>query len=135
MRSLKLTLAYDGTNYVGWQRQLNGLSVQQLLEEALAPMEPGGHAPTVVGAGRTDAAVHAIGQVASVNLETDLAVPVVLRAMNARLPADIRFMDAVEAPLGFHAQFHATGKSYRYRMITAPVVSPFDRWFVWHQPM
>jgi tRNA pseudouridine38-40 synthase len=135
MRSLKLTLSYDGTNYVGWQRQLNGLSVQQLVEEAFAPIEPGGWPPTVVGAGRTDAGVHAIGQVASVNVETDLSASVVQRALNSRLPADIRVVGAVEAPLGFHAQFHATGKAYRYRIVTTPVLSPFDRWFVWHYPM
>ena len=135
MRSLKLTLSYDGTNYVGWQRQLNGLSIQQLIEEALAPMEPGGQPPTVVGAGRTDAGVHAIAQVASVNVASDLSATSVQRALNNRLPADIRVTDSVEAPLGFHAQFHARGKAYRYRLVRAQVLSPFDRWFVWHHPM
>jgi tRNA pseudouridine38-40 synthase len=135
MRSLKLTLAYDGTNYVGWQRQVNGLSVQQLVEEAFAPIVPGGAPPTVVGAGRTDAGVHALGQVASVNLAGDLSASAVQRALNARLPADIRVIGSVEAPLGFHAQFHATGKAYRYRMVTTAVLSPFDRGYVWHHPM
>lgn len=137
MRSLKLTLAYDGTNYAGWQRQTNGLSVQQLVEEALAPMSPGGVPPTVVGAGRTDAGVHALGQVASVNLNVDgeLTASAVQRAMNFRLPADIRVIGAVDAPLGFHAQFHAKGKSYRYRIALMPILSPFERWFVWHCPM
>lgn len=135
MRSLKLTLAYDGTNYVGWQRQANGLSVQQVVEEALAPIEPGDRPPTVVGAGRTDAGVHALGQVASVNLASDLAASAVQGALNARLPSDIRVLGAVEAPLGFHAQFHAKGKAYRYRVVTTPVLSPFDRGFVWHWPM
>src|SRR5262252_2176762 len=109
MRSLKLTLSYDGTNYSGWQRQENGLSIQQLVEEALAPMAPGGVPPTVVGAGRTDAGVHALGQVASVNLSSELAPSAVQRALNARLPFDIRVFGVVEAPLGFHAQFHARG--------------------------
>ena len=135
MRSLKLTLAYDGTNYVGWQRQANGLSVQQLVEEALAPTEPGGRPPTVVGAGRTDAGVHALGQVATVNLQSDLTASALQRALNFRLPADIRVLGAVDAPLGFHAQFHARAKTYRYRIITTTVLSPFDRWFVWHHPM
>jgi tRNA pseudouridine38-40 synthase len=134
MRSLKLTLAYDGTNYSGWQRQENGLSVQQMVEEALAPMAPGGVPPTVVGAGRTDAGVHALGQVASVNLSADLSPSTVHRALNARLPQDIRAFGVVEAALGFHAQFHARGKVYRYRVATTPIASPFDRWFVWHEP-
>ena len=133
MRTIKLTLAYDGTNYVGWQRQLNGVSVQQLVEEALAPLS-GGVPPTVVGAGRTDAGVHALGQVATVNLDTDVPASGIQRAMNVRLPADIRAIGAVDAPPGFHARYHARAKTYRYRMATTSVLSPFDRWFVWHAP-
>jgi len=132
MRTLKLTLAYDGTDFVGWQRQPNGVSVQQLVEEACAPLVNA--FPAVVGAGRTDAGVHALGQVASVNLETELPALTVQRAINARLPAAIRVVDAVDAPSGFHARFHAAGKHYRYRIATAAVLSPFDRWFVWHAP-
>ena len=133
MRTLKLTLAYDGTNYVGWQRQENGLSVQQLVEEAFGPLV-GGEPPTVAGAGRTDAGVHALAQVASATLDLNLPVAAIRRALNVRLPADVRVLDVEDAPPGFHAQFHATGKSYRYRLALAPVVSPFDRWFVWHLP-
>jgi tRNA pseudouridine38-40 synthase len=132
MRTLKLTVAYDGTNYVGWQRQLNGLSVQQLIEEAFTPLL--GRTPTVVGAGRTDAGVHALAQVASINLASDLSLATVQRALNMRLPHDIRVVAAEEAPPGFHAQFRARAKTYRYRMATTAVVSPFDRWFVWHSP-
>ena len=133
MRTLKLTLAYDGTNYVGWQRQLNGMSVQQLVEEALAPLV-GGVPPTVVGAGRTDAGVHALGQVATVNLDSEVPASGIQRALNVRLPADIRVLGAVDAPPGFHARYHARAKTYRYRMATTSVLSPFDRWFVWHAP-
>ena len=133
MRTYKLTLAYDGTNYVGWQRQTNGLSVQQLVEEAFAPLV-GGVAPTVAGASRTDAGAHAIGQVASVNAEIDLSPLAVLRALNVRLPLDIRVTAAEEAALGFHARFRSVAKSYRYRIVTAPVVSPFERFYVWHAP-
>ena len=133
MRTYKLTLAYDGTNYVGWQRQLNGLSIQELVEEAFAPLV-GGVAPTVAGASRTDAGAHAIGQVASVNAEIDLSPVAVQRALNVRLPVDIRVMAAEEAPLGFHARFRSVAKSYRYRIVTAPVLPPFDRFFVWHAP-
>jgi len=79
--------------------------------------------------------VHALGQVASVNLGGDLTASAVQRAINFRLPPEIRVIGAVDAPLGFHAQFHAKGKSYRYRIAMLPVLSPFDRWFVWHAPM
>src|SRR4030095_15002458 len=96
MRTLKLTLSYDGTNYCGWQRQSNGVSVQQIVEEAFAPLV-GGVAPTMAGASRTDAGVHARGQVASVNADTDLSVTAVWRALNVRLPADVRVVSVEEA--------------------------------------
>jgi tRNA pseudouridine38-40 synthase len=135
MRTLKLTLAYDGTNYVGWQRQQNGVSIQQLVEEAFQPFTGrDGPGPTVVGAGRTDAGVHALAQIASVTTDIVLTVGSVHRALNVRLPADIRVLAVEDARPGFHAQFHATGKVYRYRIATSAVLSPFDRWFVWHRP-
>jgi tRNA pseudouridine38-40 synthase len=129
-----LLIAYDGTNYVGWQRQLNGVSVQQLIEEALVPFagrEPG---PVVVGASRTDAGVHAHGQVASVNVPFAHDTTSIRRGLNIRLPADVRVLEVTDAAPGFHARSHSTGKSYRYRMATLPIVSPFERWFVWHAP-
>lgn len=138
MRTLKLTLAYDGTNYVGWQRQENGLSIQQVIEEAFVPLVSAGIAgaspPAVVGAGRTDAGVHALGQVASVSLESDLAPSAVQGALNVRLPLDVRVVGVEDAPSGFHARSQATGKTYRYRVATAPVLSPFDRLYVFHAP-
>ena len=78
--------------------------------------------------------MHALGQVASVNVDIDLAAVAVQRALNVRLPFDIRVLGVVEATPGFHARFHATGKTYRYRIATTPVMSPFERWFVWHAP-
>lgn len=131
MRTLKLTIAYDGTNYVGWQRQDNGLSVQQVIEDALQPM-CGDDVPVVMGAGRTDAGVHASGQVASVRVAFDHPANAVHRALNVRLPADIRVLAVEDAEPRFHARFDATGKSYRYRIATERVPLPFDRWFVWH---
>jgi len=130
MRTLKLTLAYDGTNYVGWQRQENGLAVQQVLEEALQPM-CGDRVPVLMGAGRTDAGVHATEQVASVRVSFDHAASAVHRALNVRLPRDIRVLAVEDADPRFHARFDATGKSYRYRIATDRVPLPFDRWFVW----
>lgn len=134
MRTLKLTIAYDGTNYVGWQRQANGTSVQQLIEDVLAPFHPAREPPTVNGASRTDAGVHALGQVASVRVEFDHPVDALQRAMNVRLPGDVRVLAVEEAGDGFHARLDARGKTYRYRIATAPVVMPADRWFVWHLP-
>jgi tRNA pseudouridine38-40 synthase len=135
VRTFKLTIAYDGTNYVGWQRQTNGLSVQQVLEDAVAPLVADAERrPGVAGASRTDAGVHAAAQVASVNLDVTLPTGSLLRALNVRLPLDVRVLTVEEAPLGFHARFHARGKSYRYRLARSPVLSPFDRAFVWHVP-
>ena len=133
MRTLKLTLAYDGTDYAGWQRQHNALAIQQVVEEAFAHFT-GGEPPTVSGAGRTDSGVHALGQVASVNVEFDHPASAVMRALNVRLPEAIRVIGAVDAPTGFHARFNAKGKSYRYRIARTPVSSPFDRLYSWHVP-
>jgi tRNA pseudouridine38-40 synthase len=133
MRTLKLTIAYDGTGYVGWQRQENGLSVQQVVEEALQPL-CGNDLAVLMGAGRTDAGVHALGQVASVRVRFEHTPSTVRRALNVRLPPDIRVLDVVEADPGFHARFDAVGKSYRYRIATDRVLLPFNRWFVWHMP-
>ncbi len=130
MRTLKLTLAYDGTRFVGWQRQAAGASIQGLLEDALAPCEGG--PVTVHGAGRTDAGVHALGQVASVRLTCAHDTSTLTRALNAQLPADIRVLRIDEAPADFHARFSARAKAYRYQVRNAPVASPFERAYVWH---
>lgn len=133
MRTIKLTLAYDGTDYAGWQRQINALTIQQVVEEAFAHFTDG-EPPTVSGAGRTDAGVHALGQVASVNVEFDHSASAVMRALNVRLPGAIRVVGAVDVAPGFHARFQATGKLYRYRIARTPVSSPFDRFYSWHVP-
>lgn len=132
MPRFKLTLAYDGTAFVGWQRQAAGASIQGLLEDALARLEK---APVAVeGAGRTDAGVHALGQVASVTLARDVDAGTVRRALNAHLPPAIRVIDVTQADDRFHARFSSSSKIYRYRIWNADVVSPFERPFVWHLP-
>ncbi len=131
-RTLKLTLAYDGTDYVGWQRQPNGPSVQAQLEQTLGRIE--GRPVRVIGAGRTDAGVHALGQVASVTLDHGLDVMTLARALNATLPDDIRVIEVVDAAADFDARSNAHSKLYRYRIITGPWVSPFERRHVWHVP-
>jgi tRNA pseudouridine38-40 synthase len=131
-RTLKLTVEYDGTNYVGWQRQAEGISIQGLLEEALGPFEGG--PPSVHGAGRTDAGVHALGQVASVRARTQHSVATLQRALNAVLPADVRVVAVEDAPLAFHARFDAVAKTYEYRIANTPYVSAFQYRYAWHVP-
>src|SRR6476661_5134860 len=100
MPSFKITLAYDGTDYVGWQRQANGVSIQGLIEEALHELE--GKPVAVAGAGRTDAGVHALGQVAGFSLERSIEPHAVLRALNARLPDAVRVLSAETVDASFH---------------------------------
>jgi tRNA pseudouridine38-40 synthase len=132
MRTLKLTLAYDGTRFVGWQRQAEGDSVQGLLEDALARFEGG--RVTVHGAGRTDAGVHALGQVASVQVSCGHDVRTLTRALNAQLPGDIRVLSIDEADADFHARFSARAKTYRYQLRYGSIADPFERAYVWHMP-
>jgi tRNA pseudouridine38-40 synthase len=132
MRNLKLTLAYDGTRFVGWQRQAAGDTIQGLLEDAVAQLE--GSPVTVHGAGRTDAGVHAAGQVASALVTFAYDLETTTRAINARLPADVRVLSIDDVPADFHARFSARSKTYRYRIRTTAVADPFDRAYVWHVP-
>lgn len=131
-RNLKLTVQYDGTNYVGWQRQASGVSIQALLEDALEPID--GAPVTVHGAGRTDAGVHALAQVASVTLNADLAETTLARALNAVLPVDVRVLAVEAVDAEFHARFSARTKTYEYRIVNAPLVSAFLHRYVWHVP-
>src|SRR5262249_9549339 len=122
-RTLKLTLEYDGTAYGGWQRQRNAPSIQQTLEEKLREVtrEP---KLTVRGAGRTDAGVHALGQVASFTTESRIPVRGFQRGLNALLPRDVAVVDCVAAPPDFDARRSARGKHYRYRILNRPERSP-----------
>jgi len=130
MRTLKLTLAYDGGDYVGWQRQPVGRSIQGELERAFEEIE--GQRIAVHGAGRTDAGVHALAQVASVRLAHDIEVDSLVRALNAKLPADIRVLSVEPVEDQFHARFSSRRKVYRYFIALGPMVSPFARRYAWH---
>ncbi len=129
----RLLIAYDGSDYAGWQRQDNALAVQQLVEEAVAAVT--GRNVTVHGAGRTDAGVHASGQVAHLDLpagnvpsgETRRAL---VQGVNHHLPAAIRVLAADDADDSFHARKSASLKVYIYRLCTAPVIDPFRSPFV-----
>jgi tRNA pseudouridine38-40 synthase len=118
----RLKIAYRGTAYAGWQRQPNALAVQQVVEEALADLldeELG-----IVGAGRTDAGVHAGGQIAHLRLERQFPLRGLVHGSNTRLPEDIRILAADRMPEGFHARRCAAAKDYRYRFVRAAVLSP-----------
>lgn len=131
-RNLKLTLAYDGTRFVGWQKQTRGESIQGLLEDAMSRLE--GAPVTAHGAGRTDAGVHAEGQVASARVTFDHDAATVTRALNAILPPDVRVVAVEDAAAEFHARFSARAKSYRYQLVNTPIMSPFVRAYAWHVP-
>jgi tRNA pseudouridine38-40 synthase len=131
-RHFKLTVAYDGTGYGGWQLQPNAVTVQQLIEEALAKVT--GHAVRIHGSGRTDAGVHARAQVASCSLVTNHRSPILLRALNANLPDDIRILRVQKVSADFHARFSAKKKEYRYQIDCGAVADPFRRRYAWHHP-
>ena len=128
-RTLKITLSYDGTRFVGWQRQAEGESIQGLLEGALAKFEGG--PVTAHGAGRTDAGVHALGQVASATVGFTHPADTLVRALNAQLPDDVRVVEVADAPPDFHARFSARSKTYRYQIRAGTIGDPFARAFVW----
>jgi tRNA pseudouridine38-40 synthase len=130
LTTIKIILAYDGTGFVGWQRQAAGTSIQGLVEDALRPLA--GQDVAVAGAGRTDAGVHALGQAASLTLDRSIEPATIVRALNARLPPEVRILSAQEVPASFHARFSARGKSYRYRIWNAHVEHPFERRYAWH---
>jgi tRNA pseudouridine38-40 synthase len=132
VRTITLLLAYDGTDFLGWQRQAVGPTVQGAVEDALSRIE--GSPVGVAGAGRTDAGVHAAGQVASAEVTTALDAPTLRRALNAMLPRAIRVLHVEDREAGFHARFSAHTKTYEYRIVTGPVLNPFGRRFAWHVP-
>lgn len=130
MPRYRLTIEYDGTGLVGWQRQDNGPSVQGALELAIEAFC--GHAVTVQGAGRTDAGVHATGQCAHVDLEKDWPADQVRDAANAHLrPAAIAILAAEPAPDGFDARFSAIGRSYRYLILNRRSPPALEAGRVW----
>jgi len=125
MRNIKMTLEYDGTDYSGWQRQPNARSVQETLESAIAAVT--GESVRVTGAGRTDAGVHALAQVASFGTSSHLTTGELKAAINANLPDDASVLDLEEAPAEFDAQRSARGKTYAYSILNRMERSPLLR--------
>ncbi|HSN93146.1 MAG TPA: tRNA pseudouridine(38-40) synthase TruA [Anaeromyxobacteraceae bacterium] len=129
MPVVKLVLAYDGTRYVGWQVQPNGPSVQAAVEKALSALH--GSPRRATAAGRTDAGVHASGQVVTFPEERPLPLRAYVQGMNAILPEDVAVREAALAPDGFDARRSARGKRYRYRIENGPTRDPLSRRFSW----
>lgn len=131
----KLVIAYDGSNYEGWQAQKTGTGVQQIVEEALVKLFPG--KPRLHSSSRTDTGVHALGMVVHFEVpraEAKMPVRKLALAINAWLPEDIRVVSAARAGENFHARFEASGKQYRYFVWNHAAMNPLIRKTAWHVP-
>ncbi len=130
MRTLRLTVAYDGTRYLGWQWQPYGPTIQGELQQAVLRLT--GESVDVIGSGRTGAGVHALGQVANFRTQSSLPLERFLHGLTYYLPNDIVVRSVAEAPIDFHAQYQAKKKRYRYLITDAPAEMPFLLPYVWH---
>lgn len=125
MKRIKLTIAYDGTNYCGWQIQPNGITIEEILNKALSKMT--GEEILVIGASRTDSGVHAMGNVAVFDTETTIPVEKIAVALNQRLPEDIVITKSEEVPLDFHPRYCNCSKTYEYHIINTRIPIPTKR--------
>lgn len=132
MKTFKLTLSYDGTNYAGWQIQKNACAIQEIVERAVTKIA--GQPVRVTASGRTDSGVHAYAQIAGCQFATRLDAPELLRAINGNLPLDIRVTKASLAPDGFDPIRHATRKSYRYVLQDGRIHDVFQQGYCWFTP-
>lgn len=132
MHNYKLLIAYEGTQYSGWQIQKNGVSIQALLEKYISIILR--TSIQIVGSGRTDAGVHALGQVAHFKTTTSFSFARLLASLNSLLPSDIRVLSIEEAPLDFHARYSAIGKVYHYYLHVSPIQNPFNRFYAYKVP-
>jgi tRNA pseudouridine38-40 synthase len=132
MRRLRFQVAYDGTDFHGWQVQGGLPTIQSTLEEIVSALE--GRPVHIAGSGRTDAGVHAYAQVAAVSLENPMPAANFRRAVNRLLPASIRINHVEDVSEDFHPRFSATRKTYEYRIFRGEICSPFDCRFVYHHP-
>jgi tRNA pseudouridine38-40 synthase len=130
MKNFKLTIEYDGTGYHGWQRQKHQRSIQAAIERRLAIMT--GETVVLTGSGRTDAGVHALGQVASFRTLSTIPPDAFRRGLNSLLPGDIVIRECTEVDAAFHARYDVTGKRYHYRILNRDVPSAVERNYVWH---
>ncbi|MDR3624348.1 MAG: tRNA pseudouridine(38-40) synthase TruA [Chlamydiales bacterium] len=130
MHNYKLVIAYDGTNYSGWQIQPNGVSIQELIQKALSICTR--EDIKLIGSGRTDAGVHAQGQVAHFLSSQELLPNKILYSLNGMLPSDIRIKQMESIPNSFHAQYSTIGKIYHYNLWLDPVLDPTKRLYTHH---
>ena len=130
MQNFRLLIEYDGTAYHGWQRQSSTRTIQGTIEAALQTMT--GESVTLLGSGRTDAGVHATGQVANFCLETRLTADVFARGLNSLLPPDIVIKDCAAVDEAFHARYGARSKIYEYRILNRPTPAALLRQYAWH---
>ena len=130
MPTVKLVLEYDGSRYAGWQRQPDQPTIQEAVETALFQLTQ--QTVTVVGAGRTDSGVHALGQVVSFRIDRDWTPHEWTRGFNARLPEDVAVRSAAIMPDAFHARYSARGKLYEYRILNRPERPAVERGYFWH---
>lgn len=128
MRNIKIILAYDGTDYCGWQSQKNGVTIQETLEKALSKILK--EKIRIKSAGRTDSGVHAAGQAANFKTKSQMGLPRIKKALNSNLPSDICVCGINEVPLSFDAQKNAKSKIYRYTIYLGEKPFPFDNKFV-----
>ena len=128
-RNIRLLLEYDGTRYHGWQRQADAVTIQGVLEAAVARLT--GKAVALIGSGRTDAGVHARGQVANFRTQSALPLKAFHQGLNSLLPKDIVVLSATEAPPEFHARKSARAKTYVYHILNRPNRSPLHRHYAW----
>ncbi len=132
MVNIKLSIEYDGTNYLGWQRQPQGVTIQEVLEDALNKIT--GETITVIGSGRTDSGVHAISQVANFKTESKITPLQFQRALNSLLPKDIIIKESAEVDLDFHAQLKSKSKIYLYRILNRNYPTALQRQRLWFIP-
>lgn len=125
LKNIFLIIEYSGKNYTGWQRQLNGMSIQEKIEQAIFQLT--GQTIVLNGSGRTDARVNAIGQCASFMIDCSIPASNFFLALNRILPEDIRILKSMEADMDFHARYNATGKHYRYTILNRRVISAIHK--------
>ena len=128
----KIVIAYDGTDYGGWQVQPNAVSIQSLIEKALNTILRAN--TTLVGSGRTDAGVHALAQCAHFNTHAPIDIQKTFASLNGILPPDIRILSIEQVSLEFHARYSALSKIYHYRLHLDPTPDPFNRRYSYHVP-
>lgn len=129
MRNIRLTLAYDGGDYVGWQKQPNGRSIQSTLESAIEQLT--GETVNVLAAGRTDAGVHALGQVVNFRTRCDIPCDNIRTGLQHFVPSDIAVREVIEVSEEFHATYSAKQKRYRYVILNSSLEQPFLRKYAW----